>query len=290
MTQLVDTLPEAQRYAWGVDWLTLTWSNTSEMYQTIKRHPHQLLRSLVGGLTGIGRIEPSKKLGYTGWRLDKWSVGWRPDSCILIATSAEAGNYDRIPQLDDARCTRIDIKCDLHYGWPRPYILEIVNDLCRRSMVGRRGRRPAFELHQPEGKPHWWEYGARGGALYIRVYDKWEEQRRDPAYDGVWRVEAELQEEYANEVFHAHILRRGGVQPIVDSGLAAFARAGIRMAGIRPGEWVDLVRDPRSSDDVSKTMGWYRRVVASSVSKLKGQVDRDAILEALGLAEWKWKD
>lgn len=286
---LIDTLPEPQSYGWGIDWLTLTWPPESPMYALIKHGYDRLLRDLTGGVTGEGRIVECKQLGYGGWRLGKWRVGWRKDSAILIVTSAEAGNYGRIPHLDESRCTRIDIKCDLHYAWPRPYILEIVDDMCRRSMVGRIGRRPNFELHQPEAKPHWWEYGARGGALYLRIYDKWEEQHRDPAYDGVWRIEAELQEAYANEVFHAHVLRRGGMQPIIDCGLAAFAKAGIRLAGIRPGQWIDLVRDPRATDDVSKTMGWYRRVVASSVGKLKGQVDRDAILEALGLAEWQWQ-
>lgn len=286
----IDTLPEPTRYAWGVDWLTLTWPVTSLMYTEIKRRPAQILAAATAHALNIGRPEKQSRLGYTGWRLGKWYVGWRRDSAILIVSSREAGNYDRIPFLDEARCTRVDIKCDLHYAWPRPYILEMAHHMAKESQRGKRGRRFTSELHQPEGKPHWWEAGRRGGECYLKIYDKWEEQGRDPAYDGVWRIEAELQEEGANEVFHAQLLRRGGVDAIRDCGLAAFARRGIRLAGVRPGEWIDIPRSPKASDDVSVRMAWLGKVVRSSIGKLKGQVDLYAIIDILGLTEWTWEN
>lgn len=283
MTQLVDTLAQPVRYGWGIDWLTLTWAAGTEMYQRVKRYPHKLLHELDGTPEGQGSVENVKRLGYAGWRLNKWYIGWRPDSCILIVTSYAAQQIMQIPHLDEARCTRIDIKADLHYEYPRPYILDNAYHLSALAQKGIRGRKWNLELHQPSERPHWLQIGCRGAGIYLRIYDKWEESGRDPAYEGVWRVEAELAKECANEAFHWIVSRRGTVNAVRDVGLAMFARRGIRLAGVRPAEWFTVEQLPRRNSDVDRRMAWLRKLVRPAIRKLLTEVSQTEIMDALEL-------
>lgn len=279
----IDTLAEPVRYEWGVDWVTLTWPVESEMYTRIKRRFKDLLHGLDGTPAGQGVLENVKRLGYVGWRLNKWFVGWRADSAILIVTSYSAQQFMNIPHLDEARCTRLDIKVDLHYEWPRPYILESAYNLTMLARTGIRGRKWECELHQPAERPHWLEIGRRGAGLYIRLYDKFEESGRDPAYDGVWRLEAELSKEHANEAFHWIVSSGGAVRAVSDVGLAYFAKRGLRLAGVRPAQWFTVPLPARRDSDAERTLAWLRKLVRPAVAKLLTQVSRDEIIQALEL-------
>lgn len=284
--QLVDTLPPARRYAFGIDWLTLTWPPTSYMYHAVKYEYDTLLHSLAGAVTGQKQIAEYRGLGYAGWRLGKWSVGWRADSCILVVSSQEAGNYAWIPYLDEARCTRIDIKVDLHYDYPRPYILETCKALSDAHAASCAHRPYDRELHQPELSPHWFEAGSRDSDIYLRVYDKEAESKADPAYEGVWRCEVEVKKEPANEIFHS-IRRRGDdANAARDWSLALLAKRGIRLAGVRPGEWYIVPISPRPDRDVDRTLGWLSKVVRPAIKKLLREVPVRDIIDALEL----WND
>lgn len=280
---IVDTLAEPKRYSWAVDWLTLTWPAGSRMYNLIKRKFKSTLHGLDGTPEGQGVLEPVKRLGYVGWRLNKWFIGWRADSAILIVTSYSAAQFLHIPHIDEARCTRIDIKCDLHYDYPRPYILDNARSLSLLAQTGIRGRKWNVELHQPTERPHWLEVGRRGAGIYLRIYDKWEESGRDPAYEGVWRLEAEIAKEHANEAFHWLVSRGGTGRAVADVGLAYFARRGIRLAGTRPSEWFDILVPSRPDDDASRTLAWLHKLVRPAVRKLLTYVDKADIMEALEL-------
>lgn len=283
--EVVDTLAEPVRYSWGVDWVTLTWPDGSAMYGLIKYKFKKLLHELDGTPQGQGVLENVKRLGYVGWRLNKWYVGHRRDSAILIVTSHTAQQFLRIPHLDEARCTRLDVKCDTHYEYPRPYILQSAYNLTMQARTGIRGRKWEVEWHQPENKPHWLEIGRRGAGIYIRIYDKWEESGRDPAYEGVWRIEVELSKEHANEALHWIVSNGGTLRAVADVGLAYFARRGLRLAGTRPANWFTIPLSPRPNSDAERTLGWLRKLVRPAVAKLLTEVSRDDILQALELTD-----
>lgn len=281
--EIIDTLPEPYRYEWGVDWVTLTWPPTSEMYKLIKHGHDAVLHGLTHGVLGDDRMEPVKFLGYGGWRKGKYRVGWRKDSAVLIASSHAAMQFLSIPHRDEARCTRLDVKVDCHYGYPRPYILETAYNMSVMAQTGIRGRKWNVELHQPTGKPHWLEIGIRGTGIYIRIYDKEAEQAKDPAYEGVWRIEVEIAKERANDAFHWLISSGGTGRAIQDIGLAHFAERGIRLAGVRPDKWFTIRQPPRPDTDTERTLGWLRKLVRPAVLRLLQHTERDVIIDALGL-------
>lgn len=278
-----DTLPAPRRYGFGIDWITLTWLPESYMFEAVKWRYDELLHSLAGAVDGQKKMVEWKQFGYAGWRLGKWRVGWRADGCILVVSSLEAANYAWIPYLDEARCTRIDIKADLHYDYPRPYILQTIDTMSFLCAQASKHRPYDQELHQPERAPHWFEAGSRDSDLYLRVYDKEAESDQDPAYEGVWRIEMEVKKEPANEIFHA-IRRRGNdAQSVRDWALALFAKRGIRLAGVRPGEWYIVPVSPRPDRDVDRTLGWLRKVVRPAIAKLLTEIPIGDIMDALEL-------
>jgi DNA relaxase NicK len=132
-------------------------------------------------------------------------------------------------------------------------------------------------------KPHWLEVGTRGVGLYIRIYDKEAESKGDPAYDGVWRVEAEIAKDKANEAFHWLISRRFAVVAIRECGTAHLAQRGIRLAGERYSKWYIVPMDARPDTDTERTLGWLRKLVRPAIARLLKHTDRSVIIDALGL-------
>lgn len=282
-------LPGGYKQVFGVDWITLTWPAATSMYYFVKHKPQKLLALLRDGLVSDDKLLPAGRQGYTGWSQGRWFVGWRADGCMLIVTSHVADKFEHIPYIDEARCTRLDIKVDVYHGDPRPYVIGLAYDMAVAALEGRRGRPYAVKPHQPTDGPHGLEIGKRGVRLFVRVYDKWLQSKRDPHYEGVWRYEIELAKEAANEAFHA--IRGGGRRRELERAycIAGLAERGIVLAGVQHDERIVICSEPRRDTDDDRTMAWLAKLVRPAVERLLHGRSRDDILDVLGLNDGSWQ-
>lgn len=282
-------LPGGYKQVVGIDWLTLTWPKETSMYLTIKHKPQKLLALLRDGLVSDDKMVRAGLQGYTGWRWGKWFVGWRGDGCMLVVTSHVADKWEHIPHLDLARCTRLDIKVDVYHADPRPYIIGLAYDLALKAREGRIGAPYSVKPHQPTDGPHGLEIGKRGIRLFVRIYDKWEQSKHDPCYEGVWRYEIELAKDAANEAFHT--IRRSGRRRDVERAylFAGLAERGIVLAGMVDDERVTIHHAPRPDADNDRTMGWLAKLVRPAIERLLTDVSRETILNVLGLNDGSWQ-
>ena len=208
---------------------------------------------------------------------------------MLVVTSHVADKWEHIPHLDLARCTRIDIKVDVYHTDPRPYIIGLAYDLALRAREGRAGRPYSVKPHQPTDGPHGLEIGKRGVRLFVRVYDKWQQSKYDPHYEGVWRYEIELAKDSANEAFHA--IRCSGRRRELERAyaLAGLAERGLVLAGLVDDERVTIHSSPRPDADNDRTMGWLAKLVRPAIERLLTDVSRETIMNVLGLNDGEWQ-
>jgi hypothetical protein len=220
--------------------------------------------------------------GYKGICIPECAYGVRHDGGIVRLSGALAHRWwDQIIRRAE-RVTRLDVEVTV--GGIAPG-LNLAADA-----------RAAADAYKPlTGRPAEWTYivtkqrgatcyvGSRASARYCRLYDKGAEEG-GPHLSGKWRYEVEVKDEVARalgpaleqstapalaciSIVHDHFCQRG-VQP-------AFAPAGA----------VPQYIPAQVPTDVERTLEWFRKWVAPSVSRLRLKGYEGAVLEALGLAD-----
>lgn len=255
------------------------------MHRLARRRPLEVLAQALGGATERLPLTAWASQGYKGWALGSASFAHRPDGCMLVMTGEQARNPGGIPYRDDARCTRLDIKLDVWYPDPKPYIINKVVAMSAMAQVGRPGKPWQILPYQPiHGGGHSVQLGRRGKRLFIRVYDK-EAQSREERYKGCWRFECELAKEEANVVFH-WLDRRGWRDHDVRlRALAYLSDRGIAFDGGLPGQRQVPCSGTPDRDPLEKRLDWLVRCVRPAVRDMLQHVDTGTILLALGLTD-----
>lgn len=280
------TLPLPSRYSVGVDWVTLTYAPSTMVYDNVLRQGRSWVRSWCHPFTGGFETKPWRSMSYAGWQHGPARAGRRDDSAICIISGAVVGKPHYMPDLDNARCTRLDIRIDLYYEQPKPDLITLSEAATLQARKGKGGRPWLVDPRRPDPGGHTLYIGKRTSPLFLRIYDKEEESGGDAAYAGCWRLEIELKDDAANETFHALRAVDFAEDSLVACNLAYSAERGLRFADWQYDRWDAYAAGAGMPTDVARKLNWLGTTVAPSVRFLLRNSTPAAIISALGLQNY----
>ena len=277
------TLQLPNRYSVGVDWVTVTYAPSTLVYGNVLREGRSWVRSWCHPFTGGFETKPWRSMSYAGWQHGPARCGRRDDSAIAIISGAVVGKPHYLPDLDNARCTRLDIRMDLYYEDNKPDLAEAAKDATLIWRSGRGGRPYLVDLRAPDPGGKTLYIGRRTSPVFIRLYDKEAESGGAQEYMGAWRLEVELKEDAANETFHALRSVDFAEDSLTACCLAYGAERGLCFSNWQYDRWDAYAAGAGLVTDVARKLNWLGTTVAPSIRFLLRNSTPDAIIGALGL-------
>jgi hypothetical protein len=260
----------------GIDWITCTQS---------REFPEKRLRDIAFDLleeeeTAGNKCSSWSSRGYRGYQAGGVRIGVRPDSwCVQLSSSVARLNWKRVYE-ERTNLSRIDVQTTIQFETPQPYIIKTLH-------------RDALEPHKRPGRPserRLISSSTRGDTLYIgrrisqvylRAYDKGVEQKSQPA-GTLLRYEAELKGDRARQI--AASIYKASSEHETSHALISrlFRREHVRT----PASTLEWQLDSLSlrEPDATRKLAWVRSSVAPSIKFLLLHVERDEIMDALGLS------
>lgn len=127
--------------------------------------------------------------------------------------------------------------------------------------------------------------GVRTSPIYCRLYNK-EAQSTDPTYTHCWRYEVELHNDSATRVAHRLRGSSGKLYELIASLVwNTFNERGIRPPYTRQQEQSTIPLPKHPQSDVDRRLKWLSEQVRPTIRKLLENVNRDIVMEALGIAD-----
>lgn len=276
-------LPLPSSYTVGVDWVTLTYAPGTMVYNMCLWQGRDWVQKWCEPFTAGFPVKPWRSMGYAGWQCGPARVGRRDDSAIIVISSSVVGKPLYLPDLDDARCTRLDIRVDCFYVGERPSLARMGEKLTRAARVGKPGRPWLIDPRYPDPGSDTLYIGKRGSPLFVRLYDKQAESGNAAEYQGCWRLEVELQQEAANDTFHSLRSVEFAEDSCTAACLAYSAERGIRFLGWEYCRWDATRAGPEVATDVARKINWLSTGVRPAIRFLLRNCDVRTIIAALGL-------
>jgi hypothetical protein len=260
----------------GVDWITCTQSR-----EFPEKHLGNVAFELLESEESAGNVcSPWSSRGYVGYQAGGVRVGLRPDSwCVQLSASVARDNWKQVYQ-ERTNLSRLDVQTTIQFETPQPYIIKTLH-------------RDALEPHKRNGRPSERRLissttkgdtlyiGRRVSQVYLRAYDKGVEQQSDEA-GRLLRYEVELKGDRARQVA-ASIYKASSEHEAAQALVShLFRREHVRAPGkTLEWQWNSLsLRKP----DTTRKLAWIRSSVAPSIRFLLLHVERDEIMNALGLS------
>lgn len=264
----------------GIDYLTIT-SKVGEgkkaLVQLWLKHRAQLER--------LG--DTLKKQGFQGYQGEACGplmFGRKEDSFLLKLSSGGALElFSEVPW-EHCHCSRIDLEVTIQLPSYNPLIAKALSDR-RKAYFARIGKppKPIQEYPDRAGRGDEFKIGSRESPRYGRVYDKWKESK-DERYLNCWRWEVEYKGVVAPKIVEFLLQEKSLHGAIQAALLGQFDEWGIEVPIVANGVLVAGSIGRRAFDS-ERVMNWLGKQVAPSIERLSGTVDRESILEALGLAQ-----
>lgn len=266
----------------GVDWVTATYDRGTEVHGYTLAQCLTLIRKLAQGNGSGYKMKSFGTNGYSGMQIAGAAWARRDDSAMMKLSGYSAGLFQQLPDIDNARCTRLDVRLDCK--WPKsakPALAHWAYNTSReykRTHAGRPWKQSI--IVGDDGNTCY--LGSRQSAMLIRVYDK-EAESGKPEYEGTWRIEIEFKEELANELFH-RLRGARDVDAAASELVATHAeRRGLYLPCARHDRWLPERFPNQGVTDNFQSLEWLRWQVAPTVRRLLREGLRDDIIRALGL-------
>lgn len=271
-----------QSFGAGVDWVTCTYDRGTEVHSMALAQVLPLIRSFAQGNGQGYKIKSFGTNGYSGLSIAGAAWARRDDSAMMKLSSYSAGLFQALPDIDNARCTRLDVRFDAKWNErDKPALAHWAYNASReykRQGAGRPWKQSI--IVGDDGNTCY--LGSRQSAMMIRVYDK-EAESQLPEYKGVWRIEIEFKEDLANGLFHR--LRRATDVDAAACELVAThsARRGLSLPVTGDDRWFPDGYHNQGVTDNFRSLEWLRSQVSPTVRRLLREGLRDDIMRALGL-------
>lgn len=274
---LVDNAP---LHSWGVDYLRAT-AKTEAGKTAILQHWAKYRAQLerLGDVVKKGGMQ-----GFKGESIGPLFYG-RKDEVFMLQISGALADavFPGLPW-GDLNPTRIDLQVTLQLREDDPQLAARLGHLRAAPFIAKeKDVEPIQGLDHNYGRGDTLAIGSRSSPRYGRIYDK-QRESKDERFARCWRFEIEFKDMMARNA--VEYLRS---QKSLDRGVAGlvggqFAAWGIEI--ILPVGPVHLAGSiGRREFDSERSLKWLRTQVAPSIEKLLATVDRQTIIEALGLAE-----
>lgn len=283
-------LPSPDFYDAAPDWITLTYKPNSEVFQWAIENPLSVMRRALPGDAEGYKLRPWRFMGYAGYQLGPIRFGRRDDGAIWIVSGEHAGLPLHLPAVDDARCTRLDVRLDLFYAGTFPRMVSLAKRAAKAHKKALPGRPFVVDPREPDIGGHTLYLGSRSSPVFVRLYDKQAERDGEARWRGCWRLEVELKDGAQDEEFHKLYKLGFSREACTNLVLAYTQRRGLWFDGITSGGWEPAMVQALPPSDAEKKLSWLASQVQPTVRWLLQNVDDTAILDALGLMHLKRKD
>lgn len=264
----------------GIDYLTVTSTSGAGKKALVllwMKRRQQL--EVLGDVVKKGGFQ-----GYQGETCGPLFFGRREDSFLLKESSAGAEQlYHQIPW-KECNCTRIDLQATVKL---EQYFGRVSDVLHQRRAAWFEAKgiepKPIQDHHDRTGRGNELRIGSRESPRYGRVYDK-DKESGDERYRNCWRFEVEYKKMLAPKIVEFLQQEKSLHGAILDALLGQFDDWQIELPVVANGVLVagSIGRREFATD---RSMKWLATQVAPSIERLLATVDRESILEALGLAE-----
>jgi DNA relaxase NicK len=273
-------VPKGDLHSWGVDYLRAT-SKTDAGKKAIliawAQYRAQLERH--GDVLKKGGMQ-----GFKGESIGALFYGRKDDTFMLQVSGQLADEvFPKLPW-EHLNCTRLDLQVTLQYAEDRPMLAAELGAARAKPFtdVGQEPD-PIQSLDHNYGRGDTLDIGSRSSPRYGRIYDK-QRESKDERYKRCWRFEIELKGIMAPKAV-ADLLAGSSL----DRGVASlvggqFAAWGIHITLPVAGRYLAGSIGRREFDS-ERSLTWLSSQVAPSIEKLLRTVDRETIIEALGLTE-----
>lgn len=268
-------LPPYEVVDTGVDWITCT--VLREMEDTrLRTRAFDLLETE----ESAGNICTAwKHRGYKGYQAGGVRVGVRHDSWIVQLSAEVARDHWREVWNFSTNVTRLDTQITVEFDEPQPHIIKLLHSdaLSHRNTAGRPSNRTLITSTLTGDTMM---IGQRVSDVYLRAYDKGMEQRTHPPGTRL-RYEVETKGKRARQ-----LATRLDEHTTAQSIAANYTATAFRSQSVRvPGNFCEQRLDASSlpASDSSRKLLWVRKSVAPTIAFLLKHVERDKILDALGL-------
>lgn len=267
----------------GVDWITATLPKEA--------HYHQKWLSVAYGLleqvSNEGNsLQPRGMQGYEGVASGACFVGSRDTDSMAVFSSHHAHTAYSELWRPEVHVSRLDMQVTVKYNkMPLTIARKAYKDAIQANNTLPESRRRNIRII----------IGTSGGdTLYIGsptseqlgcLYNK-DVESRESQYQSSWRYEVRLKNDRATAAYYALIEQPERANNFISAYVSNwYANRGVSIPWDTD-ETITLPSSPKSlpSDDESR-LAWLRSQVAPAIRELQTRVDRDTILEALGLAE-----
>jgi len=266
----------------GIDYISMTMTNDNPLVEV-------WLQSALAYLEEIAidrqQIEMRKRLGYDGWSFGGSFVGRRERDTIAVFSGERAKlAYTKLYR-SDCHVSRIDVQTSFRYSTTTSNVAEIVRNQVERdnSKISSSRQRNATLIEDLRGGATCY-VGTRTSEQFARIYNKGAESG-DERYERVWRFEVQLKNRLASR-----LAEQFTSSPTAQDILAAtFVKHWLRHRGVSTpwkaeAELMPLPQVQKETSDVDSKLQWLRDQVRPALRVLLKYGLRDAILEALGLA------
>lgn len=261
----------------GVDYVTITekdkakWNEMMQFCETFV-YPQML---------DYGHTwDSTKALGYQGARLGTLFAGVRSDSSMLRVSGADAEwIFMRLSNAFDwLHVTRLDLQATIQFEADRMLYAEEqkANVLHHQETEARRSH-PKVTLISSTGNGDTLQVGSRSSEIFVRLYDKWREQRGE-YLPYTWRYEIELKGETAQQVVRMYRNAPDRLEMVKDVLVGTLENRGFQEPALRSNGPLALA-STRSKTDSEKSLKWLKEHVAPTVRKLLDRGHRDTLLD-----------
>jgi DNA relaxase NicK len=224
----------------------------------------------------------AKRQGYDGWRCGSLFYGHRADGMLFELSGPAAHQACENLDWGLVRASRLDIQVTVEHSLYRPDVARELSDWVERERWRMDPEIPVHpRFHAGHGEGDGFTIGKRGSPRYGRIYDK-QQESGDPLYARCWRWEVEYRKVAARAA--CDVLDAAGWHP---DRVAGMVGRQFRDWHIIPPFELDAehlrASIGRRDHDSERTLKWLGHQVRPSIDKLLATVDRQTVLEALGL-------
>jgi len=224
--------------------------------------------------------------GYEGWYCAGCFYGVRIDGAHIhlpgsYADRAFSTLYDR-----EAHYSRLDIQSTVRF---EPFSTELAEreesnaNAANNQLPGNRRRLIRLIRDSNAGRTLY--VGVRTSPVYCRLYNK-EAKSTSDIYTHCWRYEVETHNQVATSTASRLINSGASICALIASLVwQTFKERGIEPPYTKQQESAALPTQVRQESDIDRKLNWLSTQVRPCVLKLAQAVNRDILMEALGLAD-----
>jgi hypothetical protein len=267
----------------GLDWLTLTLPLGAELDQEFIERGLRCLDKIVDE---GNELQYRDLQGYRGVGVGGSFVGTRTDGHMIQMSGRHADMFFSEVYRPDAHVSRVDVQVTVKFKhMPKRVAKEAYRDATAENATIPMGRRRKIYIIVGSDGGDTVYIGSPSSEQRGRIYNK-EVQSEDPAYIRTWRYEAVLKNEHAMALCRSCQARPDArAQFCSDYTAIWFEKRGVSIPWTQSEAIVVIPPIKTLPTDIERKLNWLKHQVRPTVEYLLTQLDRETILQLLGLSQ-----